>query len=231
MCRVDPKFKQDLSLSSTPSSSTSSTSLTLDVHSPKEGILVSSDPTSLPDDTVPSDITIKEEIATPGPSGDFPSPSASPVSESSFPKISEVYHSTEEPYITDTMGTEPSSVAAVSPNHTYPVPSTINDTASSYYVSYSGSSYPSVYNTSTLSNPADIYTNSCLSPNYLGAYPTAATGKGYPWPTATPGYSTFSMTPDMYQYQAQTYQQMAASRATYPGYFTGQTASLPNTMS
>lgn len=73
-----------------------------------------------------------------------------------------------------------------------------------------------------------------MSPNYLGSY-QATTGKGYSWPT-TPngvGYGAFGMTPsDVYQYQAQTavYQQMAATRANYPNYFTaGQSATLPPT--
>lgn len=239
MCSTDPKFKQELPLTGTPSSSTSSCSL--DLHSPKEGISVTSEPNSLPDDTIPpSNVSIKEEIATPGPSGDFPSPSASPVSESSFPKISEVYDSTQESsFITNNLDTEAQHVA-VSPGgkffpettQTYPTPST-SDASAGYYVSYASSTYPTSYNTS-FSHPPDMYANACVSPNYLSTYQTA--GKGYTWPT-TPngvGYSTFSMTPtaaDMYQYQAQTYQQMAASRATYPNYFTGQAATLPHTMS
>lgn len=245
---TDPKFKQDISLNSTTSSSTSSASLSLDLHSPKEGLSVSSD---LPDDPInPSNsLPIKEEISTPGPSGDFPSPSASPVSESSFPKL---YQSTDDSFMTGTadgtsVSVSPAGTGKYYPESTasYQMPST-NDSASSYYVSYAGSSsYPTAgsYNTSSLHNP-DMYTatGSCISPSYLG-YQATATGKpGYAaWPT-TPngvGYSAFSMTPsaaDMYQYQAQTYQQMA-NRASYPAYFTGQTPAaatatpLPNTMS
>ncbi|XP_019851578.1 PREDICTED: homeobox protein six1-like isoform X2 [Amphimedon queenslandica] len=251
---TDPKFKQDLSLNSTPSSSTSSASLSLELHSPKEGLSVTNE---LPDDPInPSDLSIKEEISsTPGPSGDFPSPSASPVSESSFPKLTEVYRSAEDSFITpESIGQTDSSSIAVSPDNTkyYPhqsgtYPSTSDASiASSYYVSYNGTSYPTAaatpaaYNSTSLPNP-DMYSTpagSCLSPSYLSSY-QAATGKGYTWPTAPNGvgYSAFGMTPDMYQYQAQTYQQMAASRGTYQtpagaaSYFTGQTASLPNTMS
>jgi hypothetical protein len=223
----DPKFKQELSLSSTPSSSTSSTSLSLDLHSPKEGISVTSDLTSLPDD--PSDISIKEEIATPGPSGDFPSPSASPVSESSFPKV---YHTNDEPFIANNIGGAEVSGSGIASTKYYPESNQSYPTAvpSSNDIGYY---YPTAFST-TFSNPAEMYTSSCISPNYLGtAYPTA--GKSYAWPSGTPngvGYSSFNMTPsatDMYQqYQAQTYQQ---SRAAYPTYFTGQTATLPNTLS
>lgn len=223
------KIKQE-----SPLSSSSLHPSTHDLKSPKEGLKANDDLTSLHNpSSISSELPIKEEISTPG--SDFPSPSASPVSESSFPKISEVYRSTEENFIHENLSSEPQNIA-VSPNvqeakfypetstPDYTVPPT-TDTTSGYYVS----TYPAApYNTTFSNSLSEVYPNTCVSPNYLGSYQS---GKNYSWPT-TPngvGYSTFSMTPsDMYQYQAQTaaYQQMA-NRGSYPNYFSTQTSTLP----
>ncbi len=185
-------------------------------------------------------------MPTPGDNADFPSPGASPVSESSFPKISQVY-STEDHFIPETFTGSDAQNVTVSPIQEakfYPDTSTQDysvqtnaETAPGYYVSYPSSTYPTnSYSTASFSGNSanEIYPNTCVSPNYLGSY-QATTGKGYSWPT-TPngvGYGAFGMTPsDVYQYQAQTavYQQMAATRANYPNYFTaGQSATLPPT--
>ncbi len=239
-------IKQELPPGSA-SSSTSSLSGMHDLHSPKEGLSVTHDLTSLPDpSSISSDLSIKEEIPIPGDNADFPSPGASPVSESSFPKISQVYHhNADDQFLPETFTGSDGQTVTVSPIQEakfYPETSTQNfslpsatETAPGYYVSYPSSTYPSnTYSTTySGSNTAnEIYPNTCVSPNYLGGYQTA--GKSYTWPT-TPngvGYSAFGMSPsDVYQYQAQTavYQQMAASRVNYPNYFTGQSATLPPT--
>lgn len=238
------KVKQELS----NSSSSSSLNGIPDLHSPKEGLSVTSDLTSLPDPSsiASSDLSIKEELHTPGDNADFPSPGASPVSESSFPKISQVY-GTDEQFIPDSFTGSDGQNITVSPNiqeakfypetstSEYPVPPSSTDTGpAGYYASYPSTSYPSNnYSTTPQysgNSTSDIYPNTCVSPNYLGSYQT---GKGYTWPSTTPtgvGYGAFGMSPsDVYQYQAQTavYQQMASR---YPnGYFTGQSATLPPT--
>lgn len=233
--------------------STSSGSCSQDPRSPKESIS-GVDYLSGGDSPITIEPIVKEELSsTPGTGAEFLSPSASPVSESSFPKISDVYHSAEEQFIADNLGTEAQSIA-VSPNNVeeakyYPESATSTEnyvipssTDSSNY--YSVSSYASAYPTPTYNaggvagaGGSDLYSNACISPNYLGSYPSG-TSKAYTWPT-TPngvtgvGYGAFTMPPtDMYHYQAQTaaYQQMA-SKSQYPTYFTGQSSALPHTLS
>ena len=231
--------------------STSAGSCSQDLRSPKESISAV-DYLSAGDSPISIEQTVKEELSsTPGTGAEFLSPSASPVSESSFPKISEVYRSAEEQFIADNLGTEAQSIA-VSPNNVeeakyypesatttenYVIPSS-TDSSNYYSVSSYASAYPPpTYNAGGSTGPSDLYSNACISPNYLGSYP-GTTGKTYTWP-ATPsgvtgvGYGAFSMPPtDMYHYQAQTaaYQQMA-SKSQYPAYFTGQNSALPHTLS
>lgn len=192
--------------------------------------------------------------------GDLPiSPKSSPISESSFAKMSEVY--TKSPQ--EQFSVEPQSNAglpvSVSPheakcffpetttNQDYVVPS--SDTASSYYEAtarnfYSNTAYPTATSYNTMfTGPSDspmmatggaMYTNSCVSPGYISSYPGS---KGYAWSPASNGMGygfRVPQTADMYQYQAQTaaYQQMA-SRSSYPGYIaTGATTPtvMPNTI-
>lgn len=211
------------------------------LNSPTEGFQASSSDnlTKLPEDSdSSSDAVIKEESSTPATSGNIPSP-ASSHSETSFPKISEVYQATEEQFqIAESLSSEAQSVVVspavpetkffpeTSPNPEYPTTTSV-ESSSGYYVSYTNPMYPSSnYSTSSFpGHSSDVYTNSCISPTYMNYQ----AGKSYPWPT-TPngvGYSAFGMTPssaDVYQYQAQSaaYQQMA-SRGSYPGYFAGQT--------
>ena len=254
---LSPNSGSDGASKRSENSVTSSPSCT--PKSPREGSEVQSDDEQVkpPEDLVLATagcINLDQKSSTQATSGDIPiSPKSSPLSESSFPKISNVY-SPEDHFPVESQ-TNTSLPVSVSPQEAkcffpeptttqdYSVPST-SDAASSYYEAtrnfYTSSSYPSTsYNAmftgqsteSPLMAGGTMYSNSCVSPGYLSSYPAAAAGKSYAWSAASNGMGYgfgVTPTPDMYQYQAQTaaYQQMA-SRGSYPGYLTtGATAAV-----
>lgn len=233
------------------SSTTSSPSCT--PKSPKEGIEVQSDDEQVqpPEEvlTPVGCINPEQKSSTQATSGDIPiSPKSSPLSESSFPKLTNMYSNpSEEQFPVGDPQTNAGLSVSVSPQEAkcffpepatsqeYTVPSSA-DAASSYYEAtarnyYTNSSYPATsYNTmftgqtteSPLMASGAMYANSCVSPGYISSYPAAAAGKSYAWSAASNGMGYgfgVAPTPDMYQYQAQTAAyQQMASRGSYPGY-------------